>query len=81
MSVYLISHDCLLEEYLAGLNDEIIADLYAMRKGFTVCPGLPLRYKQLVVRPWGTAFYYLAPYMLPTRQEMIAEIIQQETLP
>ena len=63
-----------LRDYLEALPDQALADYYAGRKGYYVNERTAFRYWQAI----NGKLYYLIG--LPTREEMISEILQEETL-
>lgn len=65
---HLYAHDCSLRDYLNTLPDCNLADLWAMRHGWNICPADPYRYQTYIYGAW----YRLAS--LPSRAEMIEEM-------
>jgi len=70
MTTYIYAMD--LRDYLEGLSDQVLADYYAGRLGYTVIAEHTFRYQQ----QFDNRIYYLVS--LPTREEMISEILQGE---
>jgi len=70
MSLYTFTMD--LRDYLEGLTDQTLADYYAGRLGYMIFAECPFRYQQQID---GKIYYLIS---LPTREEMISEILQGE---